>query len=201
VIDGNLRKIRRMFDRELSEGQKQPFDTINSTVKRITRIVENLRRLSRSDSKELNEVDVIEVIDSVAQFYEQKLKSAGVRLRKSFSSNQKTIIQANEVGLFQILTNLISNAVYAVTEVEDPEIILSCFQVEGEELVIEVSDNGHGVPEKLKTKVFEPMFTTKEVGKGTGLGLSLSMKVAEAMGGSLRLVQNEKTNFQLVFKC
>ena len=98
----------------------------------------------------------------------------------------------------QVFMNVINNAVHALLDhaIDNPEIIIRTSH-QGDEVRIEIEDNGVGMPDHVKEKVFEPFFTTKEVGKGTGLGLSIVYTVIENHKGSLEIYSklNEGTNF------
>jgi signal transduction histidine kinase len=61
----------------------------------------------------------------------------------------------------------------------------------GDNIEISVTDNGNGIPEKVKNKIFQPFFTTKPTGQGTGLGLSLSYDIVKAHGGEIRVESEE----------
>jgi signal transduction histidine kinase len=97
----------------------------------------------------------------------------------------------------RVLLNLYNNAFYAVTEKSKtakanyvPKVTLrSRVMEEGNRKLVELSirDNGNGIPEKIREKIFQPFFTTKPAGQGTGLGLSLSYDIVKAHGGSIRV--------------
>ena len=90
--------------------------------------------------------------------------------------------------LGQVLLNLLLNAQHAIPE-DEPNPLLRVTAVrDGEQLQVRVSDNGIGIPPELRERVFEPYFTTKEVGKGTGLGLFISETLMRQMGGRVALL-------------
>jgi signal transduction histidine kinase len=84
----------------------------------------------------------------------------------------------------QVFLNLITNAAQATAD-EGGVIGLRTFQPGPGQVAVEISDNGHGIPEDVLPKIFDPFFTTKEVGKGTGLGLSICYKIIESHGGRI----------------
>jgi signal transduction histidine kinase len=106
--------------------------------------------------------------------------------------------------LGKVLLNLFSNAFYAVNQKTDhkdqePKVIVST-SMEGGRVSITVKDNGTGIPESIKHKIFQPFFTTKPTGEGTGLGLSLSYDIVKAHGGEIRVEskEGEGSTFTLV---
>jgi len=97
------------------------------------------------------------------------------------------------------LLNLYNNAFYAANECKkpNPKVIVSTQQVAGK-LEIRVKDNGTGIPDSIREKIFQPFFTTKPTGEGTGLGLSLSYDiVTKGHGGTMTVasVEGEGTEF------
>jgi signal transduction histidine kinase len=84
----------------------------------------------------------------------------------------------------RVLLNLINNAFQASAGVVSPLVQVSTKRMESV-IEISVSDNGPGIPDNIKDKIFQPFFTTKPTGQGTGLGLSLSYDIVKAHGGSL----------------
>src|SRR5213075_892374 len=97
------------------------------------------------------------------------------------------LILADADQLHQVLLNLIINAQQSLQDQPAPRRIRvsSCFDSLAEVLCIRVADNGPGVPAHLRTRVFEPYFTTKPTGMGTGVGLAVSLGIVEAHGGTL----------------
>jgi signal transduction histidine kinase len=102
--------------------------------------------------------------------------------------------------------NLITNAFYVVNEKKkqapdgyEPLVKVSTKNT-GNSIEIKVEDNGNGMPEHIKEKVFQPFFTTKPTGKGTGLGLSLSYDIVNAHGGELKVksTEGEGTEFKII---
>jgi signal transduction histidine kinase len=100
--------------------------------------------------------------------------------------------------LNQVWTALIDNAKDAVGEVVEPRITLRT-ACEGDRVLVEVADNGLGVPEELRARVFEPYFTTKGVGAGAGLGLDVTYRIVVGRhGGDIRVVSTPgDTRFQV----
>ncbi|MEM6866197.1 MAG: ATP-binding protein, partial [Bacteroidota bacterium] len=104
----------------------------------------------------------------------------------------------DEKQVSQILLNLCKNAIQSVAETGEGEVQLIALQ-ENDTKLIEVRDNGPGIPEELLEEIFVPFFTTKT--EGTGIGLSLSKRVMQLHGGSLKVhsIPNSETVFRLTF--
>lgn len=97
----------------------------------------------------------------------------------------------------RVILNLINNAFYAVTEKKkqsgedyQPTVWISTRQINGT-VEIRVKDNGTGIPQKVRDKIFQPFYTTKPSGQGTGLGLSMSYDIIKAHGGELKVETKE----------
>ena len=101
-----------------------------------------------------------------------------------FAAFALEVSRPGQIG--QILVNLINNALDAVTDMPDKWIRIAVSHTESH-LFISVADSGKGVPSAIRHKIFEPFFTSKQVGKGTGLGLSISRSLALSHGGDLFL--------------
>jgi len=124
-----------------------------------------------------------------------KLKKGNVRVRREYEDGLPRVC-AYGSELNQVWTNLIDNAIDAVEG--DGNIKIRTTR-ENDRVLVEISDNGHGIPEEVRDHIFEPFFTTKDVGKGTGLGLEISYRVVvEELGGDIRVVsQPGDTRFQV----
>ncbi|OQY95615.1 MAG: hypothetical protein B6D37_05105, partial [Sphingobacteriales bacterium UTBCD1] len=121
-----------------------------------------------------------------------KDKSFNAKFETEFDHTiEKINIVPQEIG--RVILNLINNAFYAVNEKKrtagegyEPVVTVST-KKEGNKVVISVSDNGNGIPERIKEKIFQPFFTTKPTGQGTGLGLSLAYDIiTKGHGGELK---------------
>jgi len=192
---------------------KQNLEKINHHGKRADNIVKGMLAHSRKSSGE----KILTDINALADEY-LRLSYHGIRAKdKSFNASFKTEFDADlpkvsvipqDIG--RVLLNLINNAFQActerlalsedeVSEVEvsrsailpskNPLVTVSTARVPGG-IKISVSDNGPGIPEEIKDKIFQPFFTTKPAGQGTGLGLSLSYDIVKAHGGELKVESN-----------
>jgi signal transduction histidine kinase len=97
----------------------------------------------------------------------------------------------NPEEIQQVILNLILNAEQAIRSIHRGGTLTVTTNVADDMVTIEICDDGPGVPPALAGRVFEPFFSTKEVGEGTGLGLSIAMGIAEAHGGSLTLLPTD----------
>lgn len=176
---------------------------INSTGQRIATIVKGLRTFSR-DAKGDPKVatTVRSVIDDALGICQERLRSSGINVEKSFDGNPDIQLLCRQTQIVQVLVNLLSNAFDAVVDQPNPwiKITVTCDVMTF--VNIAVTDSGPGIAPEIAKKVMEPFFTTKEVGRGTGLGLSLSRGIAEDHGGSLTYDQNSpNTSFKLRLPC
>jgi len=121
-----------------------------------------------------------------------KDKSFNATLKTDFDESIGNIsIILQDIG--RVILNLITNAFYVVDEKKkqvtpgyEPTVSVSTKKV-NDKILISVADNGNGIPDAIKDKIFQPFFTTKPTGQGTGLGLSLSYDIVKAHGGDLRV--------------
>lgn len=109
----------------------------------------------------------------------------GITITKNIAAGGE--VYGSQSTIAQVLVNLIVNAVAAVRTIEEqrsPEISITSV-VEGDEMIVSVRDNGTGIDPKIQTQIFDPFFSTKEVGEGMGLGLAVSHRIIANHGGSL----------------
>jgi signal transduction histidine kinase len=110
-------------------------------------------------------------------------------VRTDLGSSQPRIF-GDSFKLEQVFINLVTNAAHAAADRDIPEIRLSASERDGF-LVIAVEDNGCGIPEGDRGRIFDPFYTTKRVGEGTGLGLSVSFGIVEEHGGFIEVESQE----------
>jgi PAS domain S-box-containing protein len=136
---------------------------------RIAQLVKALKSYTYMDQAPVQSVDVREGIDNTLIILHNKLKR-GIDVVREYADDLPTI-QAFASELNQVWTNIIDNAIDAMGG-EGTLIVRA--RTEDDWLVVEIEDNGPGIPEEHLSKIFDPFFTTKEAGQGTGLGLSIS---------------------------
>lgn len=172
--------------------QKDLPKVINSMTmgtQRITNIVSSLRNFSRLDESDYKIADIHEGIDNTLLILDSRLKGSGnagkIEVTKDYGNVLS--IECYPGSLNQVFMNLIANAIDAVDERRraaeaestanyQPKIVIETEQLE-QVVEIRIGDNGHGIDESVKARLFMPFFTTKPVGKGTGLGLSISYQL------------------------
>jgi two-component system NtrC family sensor kinase len=124
--------------------------------------------------------DVSSGIEMVLALYYSSMKNS-VQLVKRFDPVPK--ISCYPERLHQVWTNLINNALHAIDFNGTLEIDI---ELAGEEISVSVIDDGPGIPEAIRDKIFQPFFTTKKTGEGTGLGLDIALKIVDFHGGRIK---------------
>jgi len=152
---------------------------IGTSVGRISELVGAMKDYTYMDRAAAGEVNIIAGLENTLTILGHKLK--GVSVRREFEEDLPKI-QGNGGELNQVWTNLLDNAIGAVDG--RGNITVEAF-VEAEHVVVEVVDDGPGIPRGARGRVFEPFYTTKEVGTGTGLGLDIVRRVVDAHGGEV----------------
>ena len=186
--------------KEIANDLKQNLEKINLHGKRASSIVKGMLEHSSTSTGVKELTDINKLSDEYL-----RLSYHGLRAKdKTFNSDYTTEFAENlpkisvipqDIG--RVILNLINNAFWAVKTIEKPLVIVKTEQKDNQ-IVIKVSDNGTGMSEATKAKIFQPFFTTKPTGQGTGLGLSLSYDIiTKAHGGSIEVesVEGEGTEF------
>jgi two-component system NtrC family sensor kinase len=149
-------------------------------AERICDVVKNLRLFSRLDEAEFKSVDVNEGINSTIRLLSRYYGAGGIVLNKDYGDLPLVDCYASQLN--QVWMNLLVNAAQATGDRGKVEIST---KLEGDTVVVVISDNGAGIHDEQISKIFDPFFTTKPVGEGTGLGLSMSYGIIERHAGTI----------------
>lgn len=170
-------------------------DSIDTTIKRISKIINSLQMISRQEDSSREMISPCEIIESVIPISNISIHYEHIKFEKKLLCG--TMVHGSSVQLSQIIINLLNNAIFVVKDLKDPMINIQCMQ-QDDKCIIQVVDNGKGISKEHVNKIFEPFFTTKPIGKGTGLGLSLCRSMAQSMNGDIEYKrENEQTIFEL----
>lgn len=184
----------------IAKDVKQNLEKITHHGKRADAIVKGMLQHSRSGSGQKEPTDINQLCDEYLRLayhgLRAKDKSFNATLQTEFDDTIGMVnILPQEIG--RVVLNLITNAFYAVAEKKKqgiegyiPTVTVKTSK-QKEKIVIQVSDNGNGIPQKILDKIFQPFFTTKPTGEGTGLGLSLSYDIVKAHNGELKVETKE----------
>jgi len=154
---------------------------------RISKIVESLRNFSHLDEAELKPVNIHSGIESTLLILQHRLnadeKQPEINIIKCYS--ELPLVNCYASALNQVFMNIINNAIDALRAVKTEDydfskelnITITTFINNAQNVVISISNNGHGMEKSVVTKIFDPFYTTKPVGSGTGLGLSISYSI------------------------
>ena len=159
---------------------------IRTAAERCARIVRTFLGMARQQPPERGPVVIDEVVTAVLDMTAYAMRTSGIEVKQDRSDDLPPIL-ADADQLHQVLLNLLVNAQQALQDQPAPRRIALCTRYDraANEVCITVSDNGPGIPEPLRARVFEPYFTTKPTGIGTGVGLAVSLGIVEAHGGKL----------------
>ncbi len=173
--------------------QKHPINDLNSVVENINTgverasdIVKGLLVYSHSKNSKLKSANINDILDTALPLLKSKYKSKVV-IEKDYDSAIKPI-NCYPSKLNQVFLNLIDNAIDAVAD--NGKITLTTRQINNA-VSISIKDNGEGIPKDIIDKIFDPFYTTKEVGKGTGLGLSICQGIIDNHNGTIEVISSE----------
>src|SRR5579859_1946896 len=166
---------------------------INNSAQRISELVSAVKRYSYMDQTSLQEVDLREDLDNTLKIFGHRLKK-GVTVVRDYD---KTLPRICAYGgeLNQVWTNLIDNAIDSMQGKGQLK-IKACKELDY--AVVEIEDNGPGIPKDIQTSIFDPFFTTKKVGEGTGLGLDAVSRIVRRHHGFIEVEsQPGQTSFTI----
>jgi signal transduction histidine kinase/ligand-binding sensor domain-containing protein len=203
-LEGERSKVRGERNEELESAIlkdiKDNEEKINHHGKRADAIVKGMLQHSRVSTGEKESTDINALVDEYVRLAHHgvraKDKDFNAEVRTEFDDSiGKINIVPHDIG--RVLLNLINNAFYAVNEKAkqqiagyEPTVSIATRKTKNN-LELRVADNGNGIPERLREKIFQPFFTTKPTGQGTGLGLSLAYDIVKAHGGQITVETEE----------
>jgi signal transduction histidine kinase len=153
-------------------------DELEHSTARISDLVKAIKEYSYMDQAKLQEVDIAKSLDTTLTIMHHKLKR-GIAVTSEFEPDlPKVMAYGSELN--QVWTNLIDNAADAMKDTGKLRIRAAR---DGEFILVEIADNGPGIPPEVQSRIFEPFFTTKGVGEGTGLGLDIVYRILKKMNG------------------
>ena len=168
---------------------------VQNTTERISQIVRAMKSYTYLDQAPLLEVDVHEGLENTLVIMQHKLKQ-GVTVKREYTKDLPRI-EAYASELNQVWTNIIDNAIDAMNG--KGEIILRTYE-ENDQIVVEIIDNGPGIPEDIRPRILEPFFTTKPPGQGTGLGLHVTHDIVVNRHHGLLQIESKpgETKFKII---
>jgi two-component system NtrC family sensor kinase len=157
---------------------------IEKQIERARLVTHRMLSFARRMEPRIEAVDVGEVLLEACSFVEKDAVFSGIEIVTDLAADLPAV-STDRAQLQQVFLNLATNALDAVGE--GGRVILTS-RLEGEFVVVSVTDNGPGIKKEVQDRIFDPFFTTKEPGQGTGLGLSISYSIMQRLGGSLTFV-------------
>jgi len=192
---GDLNQVK-----ELSASIKSNQEKINTHGRRADAIVKSMLQHSRSNTGSNELTDINKLADEYLRLSYHGLRAKDKTFNATFEMNFDPalgVVQVVPQEIGRVLLNLFNNAFYAVNEKRksapgdyQPTVTVKTGRHNGI-VELQVKDNGNGIPEKIRDKIFQPFFTTKPSGQGTGLGLSLGYDIIKAHGGELKVVSED----------
>jgi signal transduction histidine kinase len=158
------------------------LDEVQSATGRVSALVAAVKSYSQLDRASLQVIDVTEGLESTLVMLGHKLRD-GITVKREYGDGVPEV-EADAGELNQVWTNIIDNAIDAMN---GHGTLLIRTGVEGDDVVVQVVDDGEGMTPEVHAHAFEPFFTTKDVGKGTGLGLDISRRIVMRHHGDIAI--------------
>ncbi len=195
-----LKMVANFFTRHTNKGLtpnqdqlRQMTAKIVNNVDRATKIIEHMREFGRKPNLESTDVQVNDVLRRACDFFSEQLKIRDITVNWELDADQPPVL-ADPNRLEQVFINLLVNARDAIEDkcsgkdcAEADRMITLRTRSNARHVVAEVLDTGPGVPKNVIGRIFEPFFSTKEVGRGTGLGLSICYDIVTDYDGTIHV--------------
>jgi len=195
VVLANAQLLERSLPKDSDDAEA--VDLISRAGTRALQVVRNLLNFARKEQSEVKPTDINQSIESALDMLKHEFMQRSVEYTFD-PANNLPLIMASQENLSGVWVNILINAMDATSG--RPGKVRIATQLNGNEIRVIINDNGHGIePDRLK-RIFDPFYTTKEVGKGTGLGLSICHRVIKQHGGNI-LVESKKdvgTTFTII---
>lgn len=194
---GNQKKTNEINDETIKD-IRFSLKTIHKRSDGLLSFVDTYRKLTKIPKPSLEQIIVEPMINEIIKLMQAKIGERAIQLSCEIAPNDLTI-QADPNLIEQVLINLLTNSIQAIDNERNGEIIIKCYH-ESNRSIIEITDNGKGIPEKELSEIFVPFYSTKK--EGSGIGLSLSKQIMSLHDGTIKVksVPGQGTSFYLSFK-
>ncbi len=184
-------------DKQLSK-YADDLKALLNQINNISSITRNILKYSKKDTKNIKEINLCKTAEEIISMVRPILKKKNISLSNNSIGN-KYLINADEIQIKQVITNLINNSVDAIKE--NGHIELSIYENDKDQIVLTVKDDGSGIKPEIKDEIYSPFFTTKTSEERTGLGLYIIKKICEMHNAEIDLLstENEGTLFKITF--
>lgn len=176
-------------DTSENAAQRKDLLSIKEQAERCRKIILNLLQFSQKNESEKKFFKINSLLEKTIELMEFNLYDSSIEMIKDFDSTIPNI-ELNSFKMQQVFINIINNAIFALKDRPNPKLIIKT-QYINNTIKIYFIDNGCGILKNNVSKIFDPFFSTKEVGKGTGLGLSISYGIVREHGGEIRVQSQE----------
>ncbi|MBU1293977.1 MAG: GHKL domain-containing protein, partial [Gammaproteobacteria bacterium] len=185
AIASHLHTAGRHMEKGQVDKAQNSLDKIGLLLTKITRITKHLKAFARVAGTELTPVCLDAVVQDAIELMSSQIIDQHCTL--DYQTNSASFyVLAEPIRLEQVMVNLISNAVDALSSAPVKQLSIKVYELD-DKIMIDVSDTGIGIEESQLEQIFDPFFTQKEVGQGLGLGLSISYNIVQDFGGQIRV--------------
>ncbi len=179
---------RKFLEKGDTHTAAENLTEIESLQMRMANLTQELKRFARPGESRIEKIDLRESIRTAEKIVRPRFDETGVSLELELPESVLEVETA-PLRIEQILVNLLRNGADATAGEDNGRVTLKASQT-NDEVCLRIADNGPGVPEDLRERIFDPFFSTKASSGGMGLGLAISMRLAEDLGGSLSVRAN-----------
>ena len=190
AMNSSIAAVCAKINQEDWEGAGTSAERLNHLSNKMYNVIKLLKYFSHQDSHTDTRANIGKTLEDSLDIFKETLAEKQITLNY-YGTKASLITRANPLKLDLVLTNIIKNAIDAVEDKEEPTVNIRVNATQDHKASITIADNGGGVDEKIMKNMFNPYFTTKEVGKGLGLGLSITYEIIQEYGGSIA-VHNTK---------
>jgi two-component system NtrC family sensor kinase len=192
----DINALKKKLDSDyLRDEINQLLKGIDEGANRTSEIVKGLKNFARSDEADLKKINIHEGIDATLTLLNYSITNNNISVVKNYTELPPVECYPGKIN--QVLMNLLSNAIDALKSVKKPNHQGSiCIETKlnRPNVIIIISDNGTGIPASIISKIFDPFYTTKDVGEGTGLGLSIVYGIIKSHNGKIEVQSEENKN-------
>jgi signal transduction histidine kinase len=190
-VSNNLAILERDIRKEndlpsLQQDIERILASTRQGVKRVADIVQHLRDFARLDRAEFDRVDIHDAITGALEMLQGRLSRCQIAVERDFGD--LPLVSCAPAQLNQVFLNLLVNAIQAIEATAQRRGRIEIrTRAAGGAVIVELTDDGCGIPAEILPRIFDPFFTTKPVGAGAGLGLSISHGIVSGHGGRIEV--------------